>query len=79
MNYKQAITTGKLLTYLILLLTGEIGDRGRKEKLKITVKRKKTHQALGTAYILSTKIMEYDTVPTPKTVSYSNSHLIAQC
>lgn len=41
MNYKQAITTGKLLTYLILLLTGEIGDRGRKEKLEITVKRKK--------------------------------------
>lgn len=41
MNYKQAITTGKLLTYLILLLTGEIGDRGREEKLKITVKRKK--------------------------------------
>lgn len=48
-NYKQAITTGKLLTYLILLLTGKIGDRGRKEKLKITVKRKKC-QALGTAY-----------------------------
>lgn len=46
MNYKQAITTGKLLTYLIFLLTGEIGDRGRKEKLKITVKRKKKCQAL---------------------------------
>ena len=48
MNYKQAITTGKLLTYLILLLTGEIGDRGRKEKLKITVKRKKKKKKSST-------------------------------
>lgn len=71
MNYKQAITTGKLLTYLILLLTGEIGDRGRKEKLKITVKRgeKKKRQALGTAYMLFMKMMEYDTDPTPKILS----------
>lgn len=30
-NYEQAITTGKLLTYLILLLTGEIGDRKKGE------------------------------------------------
>lgn len=76
MNYKQTITTGKLLTYLILLLTGEIGDRGRKEKLKITVKRKNMS---STWNCISMKIMEYDTVPTPKILSYSNSHLIAQC
>lgn len=76
MNYKQTITTGKLLTYLILLLTGEIGDRGRKEKLKITVKRKNMSSTWNS---ISMKIMEYDTVPTPKILSYSNSHLIAQC
>lgn len=68
MNYKQAITTGKLLTYLILLLTGEIGDRGRKEKLKITVKRKKKMSST-----LSMKTMEYDTVPTPKILSIATA------
>lgn len=50
MNYKQAITTGKLLTYLILLLTEEIGDRARKEKLKITVKRKNTSSTWNCIY-----------------------------